>query len=162
MFFGPLFFRATRNSLPTSPTPKSKMAALDRLATCQVVFFLSFSRFFYASLAVRCSRSTLRPFVFSCNEKFPSNEPNTQIQDGGATRERLRHFGATDSAQTLSQPFGQPEDSIPTACAGVRARVGYCAGIVFICMRNDTFGISFRETRRFLRVSEDDPRGFRR
>ena len=66
---------------------------------------------------------------FSNPRKFPSHEPNTTIQDGGAPRVGLRPLGATDSAQTSYPPFAPPDESIPAECACVRARVGYCAGL---------------------------------
>ena len=57
------------------------------------------------------------------------------------TRVLLGHFGAADSAQTLYKPFGQPEDSIPAACACARARVGYCAGLGTDMFRGGSEGL---------------------
>ena len=73
-------------------------------------------------------------------------------------------------AETLVRPFGQSEESIPAVGAGNRTRVGYCKGIVFVCMRNegkDMFVVSFRGFfRRFpegsRRCSDDVPKVFRR
>ena len=55
----------------------------------------------------------------------------------GETRARKVRFGAANTAQTPVQSFVQSEESIPAVGAGDRTRVGYCAGIVLVCMRNE-------------------------